>query len=176
MHIKRRVFFGVILSALAALAIAGTVAAEYQFRYGYSNPSFDYGWGIGQLWHSDSFYKFWDSGQGRYTQYWVPQNQSYGQVYVDPSSPVDIVSAYKMLNKTNGQVGYWYYQHVDQGQYYWAYWPVTDQYFALPVGGDYSNMHWAYEFPGYPNPYTYKTVNYIYYYYSESFYGPWVGA
>ena len=175
MHFKRNILFGVVLSVLGASAIAGVVAAEYQSRYGYSNPSFNYGWGIGVLWHSNSFYEFWDSGQGRYTQYWVPGGQSYGQVYVDPSSPVDITSAYKMLTKTDGQLGYWYYQHVDQGQYYWAYWPSTDQYFAQPVGGDYSNLHFAYQFPGYPNPYAYKTVNLAYYYYGKYFDAPWVG-
>jgi hypothetical protein len=125
---KKHIIIGTLLATLTTLLVGISVLAQWQGPY-WELVSYDIGLDEDSGWMSNynEWELYWDSGQGRYTQYNI-LNDSYGYVEVDQDSGTAIRAEEATLEDYQGvtqDIDSWS-DIVYQGNWWKEYFPSSD--------------------------------------------------
>lgn len=147
---KRLIAIAVSLSILASLLATGIVLADWQGGY-WALKSYDIDWSqygdTGWTAHDAEWSMYWDSEQGRYTQYRL-ETDGYGYVEVNGGSNVGVsredVAVYDYQGSpTAYNATYW--DVVNPGYFWKYYYPAIPVTLTKPSSGtDITELTWRY--------------------------------
>jgi hypothetical protein len=153
MKMNRKIRAAVVsVAALAALLTVDVALADWQGPWWYLgwhtvnwNQSPYYYPLSGEVDQYAEYSLYWDSGQGRYTQYRI-ETESFGYYYVDSGLQngisVEVVDIYD-YHPYKAATHTWY-DAVYSGHFWKEYYPFSPGTLTKPTSGDYTQTEWQF--------------------------------
>jgi hypothetical protein len=146
---KKKILTAFFCAVVLALGLGGAVAladwGSTQYAYQSHSIGLSAGWGDeGSMTHWDEWQLYWDSGQGRYTQYKV-LSSSFGYVEVaDVPNTTVIKNEQAQLYDYQDSlvVSHGWSDIVNKGYWWSENFPATDRTTTKPTGSDATRIDW----------------------------------
>jgi hypothetical protein len=144
---KKHIIIGSLIAIMITLTIGITVYAGWQgpwWDFGSHDIDCDPFESTGDVMQYAEWKLNWDAEEQAYTQYEL-QNDSYGYIYVDDESVGKIVRENVQIYEYDNSLsyGYFWYDYVEENEFWKEYWPGTDVVLTKPVEGtDVTRTHW----------------------------------